>query len=449
MTRTTPTPRDAAGDASGRLLAAVVARREAEHRAAVDVLTLVAEFAAANRVEDPAEAATEDASPIIGDHGIPLAGEGAPLVAEFAVVELGAALGMSTLSARKLVGDVLELAHRLPATWARVRGYAVPAWKARLIAQSTKILGPEAAAFVDATVAPTAERYGYARLERLVAEAAARYAPDLTALADAEAATGHHVTVITRTRPGAGLDTNAAHAYVEATLDPADALDLDAAISAIAHGLLQQEQTAHLSLDQRRAKALGILGRHYTTGQTGNQTGGVPGTARVVHLYCHTTPGDGTGLVAVDNLKTVVPLERLEEWATTPGTVVKPVTVIDLNTQLTRDGYVPSPVQREQAYLLARVCAFPGCDKPATPTGQLDLDHIQAHGEGGKTETQNLAPLCRGHHRVKTHDNWTYRQTRPGEYLWTSPHGAVYLRHHGGGTTTITNPHADPHTDTG
>ena len=94
------------------------------------------------------------------------------------MVELEAALGMSTTSARRLVGDVLELVHRLPATWARVRAaYAVPAWKARLIAQSTKILCPEAAGFVDAAVAPTAERYGYARLERLVAEAAASSRP--------------------------------------------------------------------------------------------------------------------------------------------------------------------------------------------------------------------------------------------------------------------------------
>ena len=274
----------------------------------------------------------------------------------------------------------------------------------------------------------------YGGLERLVAEAAARFAPDLTALADAEAASQHHVTMITRTQPGAGLDTMAGHAYLEATLDPADALDLDAAIGAIAHGLLTDPEHADWSLGQRRAKALGILGRHYTAGQTPG------GTARVIHLSCHTTPRHGTGLVSVDNLETVV---RLEEWATAAGTVVKPVTVIDLNESLTRDGYVPSPAQREQAYLLARVCAFPGCDKPATPTGRLDLDHIDAYQDGGATTTANLAPLCRGHHRAKTHDAWTYTQTRPGEYLWRSSHGALYLRHHGGGTTAITT------TDTG
>ncbi|MEX0427952.1 HNH endonuclease [Nocardioides sp. DS6] len=307
----------------------------------------------------------------------------------------------------------------------------MPAWKARLVAQRTKALCPDAAAFVDVAVAPRAERFGYARLDRLVAEAGARFAPDLSALADAEAAQGHHVTLTTRPDPGIGVDTMAGHAYLEATLDPADALDLESAVAAIAHGLLEDQQASNLTLDQRRAQALGVLARHYTAGQAG-------GVARVVHLYCHLSPGEGTGLVAVDNLQTVVPLERVEAWATTPGTVVKPVTVIDLNQSLTHDGYAPSARQREQAYLIAGVCAFPGCEKPAIPTGRLDLDHITAFDAGGQTSTENLAPLCRGHHRAKTHDAWSYTQIHPGEYLWRSPHGAHYLRHHGGGTTTIT-----------
>lgn len=45
---------------------------------------------------------------------MPLAGQGAPLVAEFAPAELGAVLGTSTEQARRLVGEALELRHRLP-----------------------------------------------------------------------------------------------------------------------------------------------------------------------------------------------------------------------------------------------------------------------------------------------------------------------------------------------
>lgn len=366
-------------------------------------------------------------------------------MAEFAVVELGAALGMSTMSAKRLVGDVVELAHRLPNVWARVTDYELPAWKCRLIAQRTKALSAEAASFVDVRVAPTAERYSFARLDRLVIEAAAAYDPEPTALADAESAAAHHVAISTRTEPGLGDATNAMPACVEAALDPADALDLESAVAAIATSLLDDEATAHLSLDQRRAKALGVLGRHYTGGQAG-------GTARVVHLYCHVDEGalQGTGLVRVDNLKAIFPVERLDEWATAPGTVVKPVQVIDLDARITGERHDASGRLREQVQLIAgRTCAFPCCDKPAIAA---DLDHIEPFKPddpgGGKTETLNLAPLCRGHHRAKTHGGWDYTQTRPGEYLWRSPHGAVYLRHRGGGTAPLRT-HADTLAATG
>ncbi len=43
-----------------------------------------------------------------------MAGEGAPLVAEFAPAELAAVLGWSTETVKELMGDALELRCRLP-----------------------------------------------------------------------------------------------------------------------------------------------------------------------------------------------------------------------------------------------------------------------------------------------------------------------------------------------
>ncbi len=66
----------------------------------------------------PAES-IHDAAWMVPDYlesPLALAGPGAPLVAEFAVPELAAALGMSTDAGRALLGDALELKHRLPAT---------------------------------------------------------------------------------------------------------------------------------------------------------------------------------------------------------------------------------------------------------------------------------------------------------------------------------------------
>ena len=66
------------------------------------------------------------------EHEEPIAGEGAPLVAEFCLAELGTVLGISTTAAKKLVGHALELRHRLPRLWAQVQAGRVPAWRARV-----------------------------------------------------------------------------------------------------------------------------------------------------------------------------------------------------------------------------------------------------------------------------------------------------------------------------
>jgi hypothetical protein len=44
--------------------------------------------------------------------GLPLAGPGAPLVAEFCIAEFALALGVSTDSGRALIADALELKFR-------------------------------------------------------------------------------------------------------------------------------------------------------------------------------------------------------------------------------------------------------------------------------------------------------------------------------------------------
>jgi hypothetical protein len=58
-------------------------------------------------------------------------GEGTPQVAEFCRVELAAVLGVSQVSAGSLIADALDLRHRLPALWTRVRTGEVKVWVAR------------------------------------------------------------------------------------------------------------------------------------------------------------------------------------------------------------------------------------------------------------------------------------------------------------------------------
>ncbi len=102
------------------------------------------------------EDSIEDAATIsdrYGDTGMPVAGEGAPLVAEFAITEFAAAIGVSTDAGKRYVGHALELAHRLPRVWRRVVEGDLRAWLARRIADQTLLLSQEAASFVDRHVA--------------------------------------------------------------------------------------------------------------------------------------------------------------------------------------------------------------------------------------------------------------------------------------------------------
>ena len=82
-------------------------------------------------------------------------------------------------------------------------------------------------------------------------------------------------------------------------------------------------------------------------------------------------------------------------------------------------------------------CRFPGCTARAAI---CDLDHTvpfdHAHPErGGLTVEQNLACLCRRHHRLKTRGLWTVRQLGGGRLEWTTPTGELVVTEPAGAFT--------------
>jgi hypothetical protein len=438
------------------LLATIRSAREDENRAAAQQLVLAARWADLHPPESIHDAA---AFTVPGcEHEEPIAGEGAPLVAEFCVAELGTTLGITTTAAKRLIGHALELRHRLPRLWAQVHAGQVPAWRARAVADTTIHTTPaltrEAAGFVDAQVAAVAGRVGSAQLDRLVAETIRRY--DLaTADPTSDPEDGYlhvdprHVTVDTDDVHYAGT------LRIEAEVDIADALDLDRAVAH--HAATQAALGSLLPLDARRAKALGDLARTQTaldllTGEPG-QDRVSPDTdeqmlpaARQVVIHAHfdasfsgdTTVFSPTG--RMENGQRLVLLEQIQSWCADSRTEVTIKPVIDLNTELTAQVYKVPADLREQVQLRDRTCVFPGCARPAR---RCDVDHIveydhDAHAEGrpqpGPTTTSNLACLCRFHHRLKTHSAWRYTMLAPGIFEWTSPHGHRYLRDHTGTT---------------
>ena len=84
---------------AGDLLALARERKAAEDRAAADLLVVAARWADLHPPESIHSAATFTVPGC--EHEEPIAGEGAPLVAEFCLAELGAVLGISTTAAEE------------------------------------------------------------------------------------------------------------------------------------------------------------------------------------------------------------------------------------------------------------------------------------------------------------------------------------------------------------
>ena len=81
-----------------------------------------------------------------------LGGAGTPEVAEFCPARLGARWRMSHGACAALIGDALDLRHRLPRLWDLVQAGKVRPWAARRIARATRDASAQAAAHADRRV---------------------------------------------------------------------------------------------------------------------------------------------------------------------------------------------------------------------------------------------------------------------------------------------------------
>jgi hypothetical protein len=87
------------------------------------------------------------------------------------------------------------------------------------------------------------------------------------------------------------------------------------------------------------------------------------------------------------------------------------------------DRYTPTPAQRRFIRVRDRTCRHPGCRRPAART---DLDHVDPHAAGGRTDCANLCCLCRRHHRLKTHAvGWRFAMRDDGTLTVTTPSGVT------------------------
>ena len=408
-------------DDPASVLARARAQKAVEDDAAREVMKAAARWAAMHSGESlvgPALAWHESA--------LPLGGEGCPEVAEFAVVEFAAALGRSTESGRRYLSHAVEGHYRLRRCWARLEAGELAAWRLGFIADRTQCLSPEAAAFVDAHVAPVAHKIGPAQLTRLIEEAKARFDPERTE-AERLAAADHRRFDLALTDA-----TVAGTVHIDGEVDLADALDLEAAVAADAHQQLLLGSTD--SLDVRRSIAAGNLARNqHTLDLAGDEP--APRTRRTrrrvvlhVHLSQAALLGAG-GLARLHEAGGPVTAEQVRLWCANPDTQITVQPVLDLAEHIHVGSYEASARLKLQTQLRDRTCAFAFCFRPAE---DCDCEHRVPHEDDGPTCTCNQAPCCRTHHRAKTTGGWTYITIEPGVYLWRSPLGYQFLKDHTG-----------------
>ncbi|MDR6212071.1 hypothetical protein QE364_003802, partial [Nocardioides zeae] len=345
----------------------------------------------------------------------------------------------------------------------------VDVWRGRRVAQATRTLTFEGAGFVDRHVVYVAAKATTGDIDRLVAEAAARFDPETTEAERAEADGGRHLTIELGDVGYADPLTGTLRGTVDihGTLDLADALDLERTVAHVARQLV--DLGCDQDHDVRRSIALGEIARRcdgvatleYDADQPPTQPPTPARTRREVVLFVHldqaaitgVTTGFGpgidacTGTTGIDLARLDTPgaprgavtVEQVQAWCASPDTTVTIKPIIDLNQHDAVNGYTPPDRIADHVKARWPRCVFPYCTRSSRTA---DLDHCTRHGENGppgQTSTRNLYPLCRRHHRMKTHRElrtgrrWTYRPTHPdnGEppnaLIWTSPTGLRYL----------------------
>jgi hypothetical protein len=236
-----------AADALARSRAAVLAAEVAQ-------LELVAHWADLHDGDAPDPLDWPDGSGRVlpgSERSVRPGGDGTPRVREFAAVELGVLLEITTTAAQALIRDVLDLRHRHPALWAGVLSGRARFWQARQIARMAHAAGLDRAGarHLDARTSPHLGLVPWGRLLTL-AEAA-------VIEADPQAAEDRRVAKATEQFLRTGQSTEHGTKTLYARVQAGDAIRFLAICDHIAHLLTQRGDDQPLEV--LRANAIGWL----------------------------------------------------------------------------------------------------------------------------------------------------------------------------------------------
>ncbi|WP_028655917.1 HNH endonuclease signature motif containing protein [Nocardioides sp. J54] len=341
------------------------------------------------------------------DRARPAGAEGTPRITEYAAATFGARIQTSPLGAKRLIADAVDLHHRLPKLQAGIDAGTVRVRHARHVAEATRDLTSDEAAWVDHEVHEVADgRLPWTRFETLVEPKITAAAPELARAKEEAAEKDRFVRMSRVNRHGIATLTIRDHATV--------ILAADTALNAVATSL--EETLPDVSKVERKLAAFA----HLVNPDTHPDLSVGPVKPKV-KIYLHLTPDspiarfEGHGPVTTAWVRKTI--------AHVAGKV-QVLPVIDLNQTMAVDAYEIPRRLREMVHLIHPADVFPYA---VNTSRNVDIDHQEPHSEGGPTSSDNLAPLTRTHHRIKTHAGWQARQPFPGITIWRDPHGAHYL----------------------
>ncbi|MGH4026909.1 MAG: DUF222 domain-containing protein [Pseudonocardiaceae bacterium] len=327
------------------------------------------------------------------------------VLAEFAEDEVAPVLHLSRTAAAGRVDLATRLCTALPDTMTALASGTIDLPRARAISEATEVLDDEATATVQARVLPKAPQQTVGELRAALSRAVLAADPDATARRHRAARDDRRVQL--HPQPD-GMGS------LWAMLPADDATAAYARLDALARDLPADDPRG---MDARRADVLTdlLLGRDVHAESPTIEAHVTLDAVTLAGLADH--PGElaGYGPIPAEMARELTAAAR--RWR---------AALADEQTGQFKElsvAYRPSPELRRYIEIRDRTCCFPGCRQPAR---RCDLDHTIPYDQGGPTAAGNLGPLCRHHHRLKTHTSWSLCQPEPGLFLWTSPTGRVH-----------------------
>ncbi|KRB78571.1 hypothetical protein ASE01_04755 [Nocardioides sp. Root190] len=362
------------------------------------------------------------------ERAVPAGAPGTPPITEYAPSAFGARIQTSPYGAKRLIADAVDIHHRLPRLAEGLKAGTTRAGHARHVAEATRELSADEAAWVDAEVVESADgRLAWKRFEALVEGKVAAAAPELAKAK--EKASALECGIRMRRVNKHGIGTLIIREHIASLLGSIGGIDAVArALEATMPGVGKAE---------RQLAAFALLTNPDAHPDLHEHVDLDAGPVKPkVKFTLHLTPDsqiarmEGHGPVSIAWVKHLI--EHIAGQ-------VKVAPVINPANHAPVDAYEIPAAMREAVHVMHGGDVFPYA---ANTTRKVDLDHTIAYAQGGPTAVGNLAPMTRAHHRIKTHHTeedrqgqrtgWELRQPFPGILVWRDPYGAHYLIDHSG-----------------